>query len=229
VGATEADVRNVMVEGPSGILAVSRPEPDKRPEYFPSLGRLKWPNGVIACCFSADEPERLRGPQHDAAWIDEPGAWRRGREAFDMLMFGLRLGTNPRVCITTTPRATELIKTLAADPRTQLVRGTTYENRLHLAPSFFSEIVSKYEGTRLGEQEINAPLLEITDGGTDHSIGSRRDHLEGGAKVVLFTVWFLLNCAQLSTSLSCSSAALPAKNDDVSTPAVANLRQLAGH
>jgi Terminase large subunit, T4likevirus-type, N-terminal len=162
VGPTAADVRDVMVEGVSGIVAVSRP--DFRPRYAPSLGRVTWPNGVIATCFSADEPDRLRGPQHDHAWIDEPGAWRYGREAFDMLMFGLRLGEHPRVCVTTTPRATELIKTLAADPKTHLTRGTTYDNRVHLAPAFFSEIISKYEGTRLGEQELNAQLLEITEG-----------------------------------------------------------------
>ena len=161
-GSTAADVRSVMVEGVSGILAVSHPQ--FRPEYTPSLGRLTWPNGVVATCFSADEPERLRGPQHDHAWIDEPGAWRYGQEAFDMLMFGLRLGDNPRVCVTTTPRATGLIKSLVADPRTILFKGTTYENRLHLAPSFFTDIISKYEGTRLGEQELNAQLLDITEG-----------------------------------------------------------------
>jgi hypothetical protein len=162
VGPTAADVRDVMVEGVSGIMAISKPS--FRPDYQPSLGRIVWPNGVVASCFSADEPERLRGPQHDAAWIDEPGAWRYGREAYDMLMFGLRLGDHPQVCITTTPRTTELIKALVADPKTHLSKGTTYENRIHLAPAFFSEIITKYEGTRLGEQELNAQLLEITEG-----------------------------------------------------------------
>jgi phage terminase large subunit-like protein len=163
VAPTAADVRDVMIEGESGILAISRP--DRRPIYTPSLRRLTWPQtNVIATCFSADEPDRLRGPQHDHAWIDEPAAWRYGQEAFDMLMFGLRLGENPRVVITTTPRATKLIKALVADPRTHLTKGTTYENRRHLAPAFFTEIIAKYEGTRLGEQEINAQLLEITDG-----------------------------------------------------------------
>ena len=162
VAPTAADARDVMVEGESGILAIS--PPDYRPVYSPSLRRITWDNGVIATCFSADEPERLRGPQHDHAWIDEPGAWRYGQEAFDMLMFGLRLGESPRVCVTTTPRATKLIKALVADPKTHLTRGTTYDNRRHLAPAFFSEIIAKYEGTRLGEQEINAELLEITEG-----------------------------------------------------------------
>lgn len=162
VAPTAGDVRDVMIEGESGIMAISRP--DCMPEYTPSLRRLTWPNGVIATGFSADEPERLRGPQHDHAWIDEPGAWRYGQEAFDMLMFGLRLGENPRVCATSTPRPTKLIKMLVADPKTFLTRGTTYDNRAHLAPAFFSEIVTKYEGTRLGEQEIHAELLEISEG-----------------------------------------------------------------
>jgi Terminase large subunit, T4likevirus-type, N-terminal len=162
VGPTAADVRNVMVEGVSGILAVSHP--NFRPVYSPSLSRLTWPNGAIASCYSADEPERLRGPQHEAAWCDEPGAWRYGQDCYDMLMFGMRIGEHPRVCVTTTPRSTKLIKALVADPRTHLTRGTTYDNRLHLAPGFFSEIISKYEGTRLGEQELNAQLLEIVDG-----------------------------------------------------------------
>ena len=117
--------------------------PTFRPQYLPSLGRVTWPNGVIATCFSADEPERLRGPQHDHAWIDEPGAWRYGREAFDMLMFGLRLGEHPRVCVTTTPRATALIKALVADPKTHLSRGTTYDNRPHLFARLFSRRSSR--------------------------------------------------------------------------------------
>jgi phage terminase large subunit-like protein len=162
VAPTAADVRNVMVEGESGILAVCPPW--FRPEYAPSIGRLTWPNGVIATCYSADEPERLRGPQHDHAWIDEPGAWRYDVRAYDMLMFGLRLGANPRLVATSTPRPTKLIKSLVADPQTRLAKGTTYDNRHHLAPAFFTEIIAKYEGTRLGEQEINAELLEITEG-----------------------------------------------------------------
>jgi Terminase large subunit, T4likevirus-type, N-terminal len=162
VAPTAADVRNVMVEGESGILAVSPPW--FRPVYSPSIGRLTWPNGVIAMCYSADEPERLRGPQHDHAWIDEPGAWRYDVQAYDMLMFGMRLGVNPKVVATSTPRSTKLIKALVADPKTHLTKGTTYHNRIHLAPAFFSEIIAKYEGTRLGEQEINAELLEITEG-----------------------------------------------------------------
>ena len=162
VAPTAADVRDVMVGGESGLLAISKP--DFMPLYQPSIRRLTWPNGTIATCYSAEQPERLRGPQHDFAWIDEPGAWRYGEQTWDMLMFGLRLGDHPQVCITSTPRATKLIKYLASDPGTVLSRSSTYDNRTHLAPSFFSQIITKYEGTRLGEQELLAVLLEITEG-----------------------------------------------------------------
>lgn len=161
-GATVADTRNVMVEGESGILSVCPPW--NRPHYQPSLRKLTWKNGTTAFTYSADEPERFRGPQHHAAWIDEPGAWRYGEPAFDQLMFGLRLGTKPMVLATTTPRPTKLIKDLVGNPKTAVTRGTTYDNRRHLAPAFFEEIITKYEGTRLGEQELMAELLELTEG-----------------------------------------------------------------
>src|SRR5690625_4816735 len=108
VAATSADARDVMVEGESGILAVSPPW--NMPRYEPSKRRLTWPNGAVATTYSADEPNRLRGPQHDFAWADELAAWRFDQEAWDMLMFGLRLGTDPRAIVTTTPRPTALIK-----------------------------------------------------------------------------------------------------------------------
>ena len=158
---TAADARDVMVEGESGILAIS---PDhERPLYEPSKRRLTWPNGAIATTYSADEPERLRGPQHDAAWCDELGSWRFP-EAWDMLMFGLRLGTDPRVMVTTTPRPTRLIRSLVDDPKTAITRGTTYANRANLAGAFLDQIVKKYEGTRLGRQELNAELLDDVPG-----------------------------------------------------------------
>jgi phage terminase large subunit-like protein len=161
VAATAADVRDVIVEGPAGILAVSPPW--FRPKYEPSKRRLTWPNGAIATTFSADEPERLRGPQHDAAWVDELCAWRFPA-AWDMLLFGLRLGAKPRVCVTTTPKPSRLIKALLADPTTAVVRGSTYENRTHLAPTFFQQIIARYEGSRLGQQEIHAEILDISEG-----------------------------------------------------------------
>lgn len=161
VAPTAADARNVMVEGESGILAISPPW--DRPRYEPSKRRLTWPNGAIATLYSADEPERLRGPQHDATWCDELGSWRYP-EAWDMLMFGLRLGTDPRVVVTTTPRPTKLIRALIADPTAVVTRGSTYENRANLPPAFLDQIIRKYEGTRLGRQEIEAELLDDVPG-----------------------------------------------------------------
>src|SRR3984893_1357651 len=126
VAPTAADARDVMVEGESGILAISPPW--DCPQYEPSKRRLTWPNGATATTFSADEPERLRGPQADAAWCDEIGSWRYP-EAWDMLMFGMRLGDNPRCVVTTTPRPTKLIRELVRDPTTIVTRGSSYENR----------------------------------------------------------------------------------------------------
>jgi phage terminase large subunit-like protein len=163
VAATAADARDVMVEGPSGILSIA---PDwARPSYEPSKRRLSWPNGAIATCYSAEEPERLRGPQHDAAICDELASWARP-ETWDMLMFGLRLGQNPRCVVATTPRPTKLIKELLAREGEDVAvsRGSTFENRDNLAPSFFNQIVRRYEGTRLGRQELAGELLEDVPG-----------------------------------------------------------------
>src|SRR5712671_2282253 len=161
VAPTAADARDVMVEGESGLLAIGPPQ--QRPQYEPTKRRLTWPNGAIATLFSADEPERLRGPQHDAAWCDELASWRYP-EAWDMLMLGLRLGTDPRVVVTTTPRPTKLIRELIADPTVVVTRGTTHENRANLAPVFLGQIVRKYQGTRLGRQELEAEILEDVPG-----------------------------------------------------------------
>jgi len=163
VAATAADARDVLVEGESGILSVA--PPCFRPVYESSKRRLTWPNGAIATTYSAEEPERLRGPQHDAAVCDELGSWSRP-ETWDMLQFGLRLGRNPRCLVATTPRPTKLIRDLLAREGRDVVvtRGSTYENRANLAPGFFNQIIRKYEGTRLGRQELNAELLEDTPG-----------------------------------------------------------------
>ena len=161
VAPTAADARDVMVEGESGLLAIA--PPGQRPLYEPSKRRLTWPNGAIATTFSADEPERLRGPQHDFAWCDELAAWRYPA-AFDMLMFGLRLGDDPRAVITTTPRPTKLIRTLLADPTVVVSRGRTAENRGNLAPAFLDQIVRRYRGTRLGRQELDGEILDDVPG-----------------------------------------------------------------
>lgn len=161
IGATAADVRDVMIEGESGIMATARPS--FRPTYEPSKRRISWPNGAIATAYSADEPDRLRGPQHDGAWPDELAAWRYP-EALDMLMFGLRLGRDPRAVVTTTPRPTKLIRELIAAPTTAVTTGSTYDNLANLAPAFAEQIIRKYEGTRLGRQELLAEILTDVPG-----------------------------------------------------------------
>ena len=173
VGATAADVRDVMIEGESGILAISPPW--NRPKYEPSKRRLTWPNGAVALCFSADEPDRLRGPQCDFAWCDELAACRRP-DAWNQLMFGLRLGRDPRCIVTTTPKPTQIIRELVKAETTHVTRGTTYENRDNLAGAFFDQIIRKYEGTRLGRQELLAEILEDTPGAlwTWEMIGAAR-------------------------------------------------------
>jgi phage terminase large subunit-like protein len=145
-----------MIEGETGILACC---PDaERPEYLPSKRRLEWPNGARSLIFTADEPERLRGKQHMRLWADEVAAWRHP-EAWDQAMLGLRLGSNPQAVATTTPRPTKLIRDLIADPSTVVTRGSTYDNRANLAPQFLDQIVKRYEGTRLGRQELGGELL----------------------------------------------------------------------
>lgn len=162
VAETGADGRGVMVEGESGILAVHPPA--YRPLYEPSKRRLIWPNGAVATLFNATEPDQLRGPQHDAAWCDEVAKWRYARETWDMLQFGLRLGTRPRQVITTTPRPIPLLAEIMGRPDTVLTRGSTFENRANLAPSFFDTIIARYEGTRLGRQELHAEWLDDMPG-----------------------------------------------------------------
>ena len=158
VGETMADVRDVMIEGVSGILDVHGRW--DRPVWEPSRRRLQWQNGAVAQCFSAEDPESLRGPQFECAWLDELAKWRQGQECFDMLQFGLRLGDHPRQVITTTPRPTSLIKHLIADPRSAVSRAATRANRAHLVPDFLRAIVARYAGTRLGRQELDGEIIE---------------------------------------------------------------------
>ncbi|HEY4141645.1 MAG TPA: terminase family protein, partial [Pseudolabrys sp.] len=158
VGETAHDAREVMIEGPSGILAhCPRGE---RPQWTSSRRRLEWPNGAVAQVFSADDPEQLRGPQFDAAWCDELAKWRQPDAAFDTLQFGLRLGARPRQLVTTTPRPTALIKRLLSDPRTAVTRASTHANAAHLSPAFIAEVIGRYAGTRLGRQEIDGEIIE---------------------------------------------------------------------
>jgi predicted phage terminase large subunit-like protein len=163
VGATAADVRDIMVEGASGILATS-PKHD-RPQYEPSKRRVTWSNGAMATTYSADEPERLRGPQHDLAWCDELAAWNYP-ESWDQLQFGMRMGARPRTVVTTTPKPTKIIRGLVNREGVDVAvtRGSTFENASNLAPAFLSEITKRYGGTRLGRQELQAEILDDVPG-----------------------------------------------------------------
>jgi phage terminase large subunit-like protein len=158
IGETYADAREVMVDGPSGLMAVSGAT--ARPKYEASRKRLIWPNGAVAQLFSATEPESLRGPQFDAAWADELAKWRYAEAAWDMLQFGLRLGERPRQVVTTTPRPVPLVKRLLKDTTTAVTKASTYANRANLADAFFRSVIGRYEGTRLGRQELDAELIE---------------------------------------------------------------------
>jgi phage terminase large subunit-like protein len=163
VGPTAATVRDTMVEGESGLLKIF--PKDERPRYEPSKRRITFRNGAVASAFSADEPDRLRGPNHDCAWADELAAWRYP-DAWDMLMLGLRIGIHPQACVTTTPKPVRTVRQLLAinDGTVQITRGSTYENQQNLAKSFMHEILNRYEGTRLGRQELHAEVLDDVEG-----------------------------------------------------------------
>lgn len=156
IAATADDARDIMIEGESGILAICPKH--ARPYYRVSKSRLEWPNGARSLIFTADEPERLRGKQHEKIWADELASWRYS-ESWDQAMFGLRLGDNPQAVVTTTPKPVQIIKDLMADAGTYVTRGSTYDNRQNLATAFYGKIITKYEGTRLGRQELKAELL----------------------------------------------------------------------
>jgi phage terminase large subunit-like protein len=158
VGETAADVREVMIEGVSGLLAAHGRR--DRPRWESSRRRLLWDTGAVAQAFSAEDPESLRGPQFHAAWCDELAKWRYARETWDMLQFGLRLGDWPRQLVTTTPRPTPLLKELIAHPATALTRALTRENAANLAPSFLESVIAQYAGTRLGRQELDGEMIE---------------------------------------------------------------------
>lgn len=162
VGETTADVRGVMVDGESGLLNIG-PE-NERPEYFPSLRQLKWPNGAIATTYNATEPDQLRGPQHDAAWCDEIAKWKYIQETWDQLQFGLRLGEHPRQILTTTPRPLDLLKKMLVDPYVVVTKGRTYDNKDNLAETFMHQIEERFGGTRLGRQELEGEILDDIPG-----------------------------------------------------------------
>lgn len=173
VAPTSADARDTCVEGHSGLLSVL--PPICVANWNRSLGELILYNGSRFKCFSAEEPDRLRGPQHHRAWCDELAAWRY-EDTWDQLIFGLRLGISPRVVITTTPRPTALVRKLIADPMTLLVRESTYANKLNLPEIVLNKFRERYEGTRLGRQELEAEVLDDVPGAlwTRSKIDERR-------------------------------------------------------
>lgn len=161
VAPTHSDVRGTIFEGVSGLIACAPPE--LIADYNRSNQELRFTNGALIRGFSAEKPDRLRGPQFHRAWADEQAAWQYP-EAWDQLMFGLRLGSAPQVIVTTTPRPTPLIRALAKDARTHITRGSTFDNAEHLAPDALVRLRERYEGTRLGRQELFAEILDDLPG-----------------------------------------------------------------
>ncbi len=162
IAESYADAREIMIEGPSGLRAIA--DKDARPAFFPSRRRLEWKNGAVAQLFSAEDPDGIRGFQFDAAWGDELCKWRYAEETWSNLQLALRLGARPRQVMTTTPRPTALLKRIIAAPTTETRRASTYSNRDHLAPAFFTEIAARFEGTALGRQELWGELIEDIEG-----------------------------------------------------------------
>jgi phage terminase large subunit-like protein len=163
IAPTYADTRDTCVEGDSGLRRVIPPACLEK--WNRSMGEMVLTNGSRIKCFSADQPERLRGPQHHRVWCDELGAWEK-RDAFDQLWFGLRLGKDPRVIITTTPRNTEMLKELfkRKNDDVLLTKGRTADNADNISPCILQQLNERYGGTRLGRQELDAELLTDTEG-----------------------------------------------------------------
>lgn len=158
VGETEHETRQIMVEGPSGLLAVHPPE--EKLLYEPSKRQITWPNGAIAFCYSGDRPNQLRGPQFDTAWVDELAKFQDPSRFWEQLMFTLRLGEHPQTIVTTTPRPLPLIKELIKHKDTVLTRGSTFENTNNLSQRFLHSIKDMYQNTQLGQQELMAEILD---------------------------------------------------------------------
>lgn len=162
VGPTLRDVKKTMVEGEAGVISISPPW--FRPLFVKSELRLVWPNGVVADLYSAERPDRLRGPNHDAAWADELAAWKHLEETWDNLELTLRAGSDPKRVVTTTPKPRQGLKRLIADPTTLVTRGSTQANADNLAKGYVTRLERRYAGTRLGRQELDAEMLEDAEG-----------------------------------------------------------------
>ena len=171
VAATNSDIERVMVKGESGFLSVCW-EGDKTyagkkmgyPEWSPTKRTLTWENGAQVQFFSAEEPERLRGPQFEAAWCDELAAWNKDIDTWAMLQFCMRLGKHPRIMVTTTPKPTKLVRQILKDTNTHVTTGSTFDNAANLASVYLKAVKEQYEGTRLGRQELYAEVLEEAEG-----------------------------------------------------------------
>lgn len=157
IAETAADARDVLVEGESGLLSTHSKA--FMPLYEPSKRKLTWPNGAEAHIYNATEPDQLRGPQHDCAWGDELAKWAYARETWDQLQFGMRLGRNPRVVITTTPRPIPVLLEILKEEGTVVTKGSTMDNSANLSSKFIEKIHKRYAGTRLGRQELEAEVL----------------------------------------------------------------------
>ena len=162
IGRTAADVRDVMIEGESGLLSVYRRS--ERPDYQPSKRRVVFDNGGVAFAYSSDEPDQLRGPQHHTGWVDELATFANLDKVITNYRLGMRLGKSPRVAVTTTPRPRAEIRQLRFSPTTVMTSGTTYENLHNLAPVFAEQVQGKYQDTRLGRQELMGEYLEDVEG-----------------------------------------------------------------
>lgn len=158
IGETMHDARSVMVEGQSGLL--NPHDAGMRPRFEPSKRRLSWVNGAEAFLFSAEDPEQLRGPEFDLVWADEFAKWRHPEAVFDMVQFGLRLGTRPRMMVTTTPRNIPALKRMLVDPKVVVTTARTQDNARHLPARFIERVTQFYGGSRLGRQELSAEILE---------------------------------------------------------------------
>jgi predicted phage terminase large subunit-like protein len=159
VAETQKDLEEVMV---ARLLRISPPDEMPKVRYKPV--RISWPNGALALGYNGTEPDQLRGPEFDTAWVDELAKYRYARETWDMLQFTMRGGHDPRVFVTTTPRPIPVLREIMADPTTIITRGSTMDNAKNLPEAFMKAIVSKYEGTRLGRQELNAEMLDDVPG-----------------------------------------------------------------
>jgi len=162
IGQTTADVRDVMLHGESGLITVAPPY--NRPRYIASKRQIEWPNGAKGFIYSGDEPDQLRGPQHHKGWVDEPGKFKYLEDCIDMFELGLRIGDNPQYIATGTPKPRPTIKKMVEDPSTYLTLGSSFENLSNLSSRFIERVIKKYDGTRIGEQELYGKLFSDVAG-----------------------------------------------------------------